>query len=77
MLRILAALTVCYFAGTVAGRSLLPFRIGDPAGNFKNDVDNLTAEGMHLASPEMLRDTVTRLALDSSRRTLDSMGVRR
>jgi hypothetical protein len=76
MLRILAALTVCYFAGTVAGRSLLPYRIGDPASNFKNDIDNLAHDSFRLTSPDAIRGSVTGLALDGSRRTLDTMGVR-
>ena len=77
MLRIVLALTACYVAGTAAGRGLLPYRFGDPASEFKSDVDNLANRSIGLASPTALRGTVTNFALDGSRRTLDGLGVRR
>ena len=76
MLRIIAALVVCYFAGSVAGRGFLPYSVGLPATAFKNDIDTIATNGAKLASPENLKDAATSLTLDASRRFTGSMGIR-
>lgn len=76
MLRIFAALVVCYFAGTAAGRGFLPYSVGLPANAFKNDIDTIATTSAKLASPENLKDAATSMTLDASRRFTGSMGIR-
>ena len=77
MVRILAALAVCYLAGTTAGRGFLPYSVGIPASNFKSDIDALAVISAQTADPGRLKTVVTGLALDTSRKMTGGMGVRR
>ena len=77
MVRIIAALAVCYLAGTTAGRGFLPYSVGLPAGNFKSDIDALAASGAGAADPEKIKAAVTIYALDASRRTTNVLGLHR
>ena len=77
MVRIIAALAVCYLAGTSAGRGFLPDSVSLPAGNFKSDIDALATSGALAADPERIKAAVSAYALDASRRTTNVLGIRR
>ena len=75
MIRIITALAVCYLAGTTAGRGFLPYSVGLPANNFKNDVDSIAVVSGKLASPDNIKGVVSGFALDASRKMSHGMGV--
>lgn len=77
MVRIFIAVTVCYFAGTAAGRGFLPYSLGVPASNFKNDVDMLAVTGMRMTNPDLVKHAVSGMTLDGFRGVADSVGARR
>lgn len=77
MVRILVAVSVCYFAGTAAGRGFLPYSLGVPASNFKNDVDMMGVMGAKMTNPDAVRRAVTGMTLDGFRGVADSVGARR
>jgi hypothetical protein len=77
MVKILLALTVCYLAGTAAGRGLLPYSIGVPAANFKGDIDAMAATGARMTDPEHVKNAVTSVTLEGFRKAAGSVGAGR
>ena len=78
MVRIFIAVTVCYFAGTAAGRGFLPYSLGVPASNFKNDVDMLAVTGMRMTNPELVKHAVSgRMGMSKTTETLVLRGTLR
>ena len=76
MVRILFAISACYFAGTAAGRGFLPYSLGVPASNFKNDLDMMGVMGVKMTNADAVKRAVTGMTLEGFRGVADTVGAR-